>query len=316
MLVSEDQTGRLGFDGAGLLVDVQVGYGLRRRLAAELSVLGGMFPATHGSAGGLLAPMGGLHIASSDQSVKVYAFGEVGPAFTGHFVRPQIRLATGVQFRAGRRFAVGPEIGYFQVFYPNGQLDSTDARALYLTIALSFAPSGSKPKPAESPRTVAFEPRPVEVEKVRVEERERVVHEPAPPQELSAELEQLLERAVPRSRVELLAPVLFRFDSDDLEPVGVAMLHEVVRALRARPEIQLVEIQGYADQRGGSEYNARLSQRRALCVQQWLVAHGVAPERLRVSGYGADDPVEPGGAERAHAQNRRVVFRVLREGKR
>ena len=51
--------------------------------------------------------------------------------------------------------------------------------------------------------------------------------------------------------------------------------------------------------------------RRAAAVIAWLVAHGVAPERLRPAAQGASAPVEPGSDEDSYAQNRRVVFRVV-----
>ena len=59
---------------------------------------------------------------------------------------------------------------------------------------------------------------------------------PPPPTPPSGDLDKLLDAALPmpeapKARVELLAPVLFKFASDELEPVGVAMLHEVAREL-------------------------------------------------------------------------------------
>src|SRR5688572_31839443 len=53
-----------------------------------------------------------------------------------------------------------------------------------------------------------------------------------------------LFRSGSAARVELLAPVLFAFDSDQLEPIGVAMLHEVAHTLRERNDIRLLEIEG------------------------------------------------------------------------
>jgi outer membrane protein OmpA-like peptidoglycan-associated protein len=123
---------------------------------------------------------------------------------------------------------------------------------------------------------------------------------------------ELIERTLPGpTRVELLAPVLFAFDSDTLEPIGIAMLHEVANTLRDRTDIKLVQIQGYADERGDAEYNRALSQRRAERVQAWLVEHGVQAERLTVEPRGASSFVEAGQDEGSHTQNRRVIFRVL-----
>jgi outer membrane protein OmpA-like peptidoglycan-associated protein len=129
------------------------------------------------------------------------------------------------------------------------------------------------------------------------------------------ELNELLDRALPptrEDRMELLAPVLFAFDSDTLEPVGVAMLHEVASLLKSRPDIELLAILGFADKRGSSEYNLQLSTRRAERVRAWLMEHGIAGERLTVQNLGATGFVETGETETEHEQNRRVIFRVLR----
>jgi outer membrane protein OmpA-like peptidoglycan-associated protein len=89
------------------------------------------------------------------------------------------------------------------------------------------------------------------------------------------------------------------------------MLHEVASALRERPDIALLEIQGYADERGDDTHNEQLSHRRAERVREWLVAHGIADSRLRVAAHGARGRIESAGDEAAHQQNRRVVFRVI-----
>ena len=58
------------------------------------------------------------------------------------------------------------------------------------------------------------------------------------------------------------------------------MLHEVARELARRPDLELIEIQGYADSRGSNEYNQRALEPARQRVFDWLMAHGVAPERL------------------------------------
>lgn len=126
---------------------------------------------------------------------------------------------------------------------------------------------------------------------------------------------QLVDRAVPgrTDQVELLAPVLFAFDSDALEPVGIAMLHEVARELNKRPDLELIEIRAYSDARGSAEYNRALAERRGQRVRDWLIEHGVAADRLSIAPLGAAEPVEAGDGEAAYEQNRRVVFRVVRK---
>jgi outer membrane protein OmpA-like peptidoglycan-associated protein len=90
------------------------------------------------------------------------------------------------------------------------------------------------------------------------------------------------------------------------------MLHEVAATLRERTDIQLVQIEGYADRRGDVSYNEALSARRAERVREWLVAHGIAAERLTISPRGEGALLEPGSDASAHLQTRRVVFRIVK----
>ncbi|HEX6277832.1 MAG TPA: OmpA family protein [Polyangiaceae bacterium] len=90
------------------------------------------------------------------------------------------------------------------------------------------------------------------------------------------------------------------------------ILTELVRLLAVRLDIELVEVQGHTDETGTTELNRRLSEARARAVVAWLVAHGVAPERLVAKGYGKEQPIADNTTEAGRAQNRRVVFRILR----
>jgi outer membrane protein OmpA-like peptidoglycan-associated protein len=274
---------------------VEAGYALTPWLDAALDVTTAAFPAPR-TTGGLLSPSAGLRVSVPATSTRPYLQLDAGPGFTGTLMRPMFRVYAGLELQASNAIALGPRVGYAHLFQTNGPGDSTDASFLFLGIALSFWPGGRQ----------HLQPV-VQVRREHTVEVHEVVRElpPAPP---SDALNELLDRAVPASRVELLAPVLFRFDSDQLEPLGVAMPHE----LEQRPDIQRLEIQGYADQRGSVDYNQALSRRRAERVQEWLVTHGVDPSRLTIAAEGASSPVEAASSEAAREQNRRVVFRVLR----
>jgi len=304
MMVSTDQVGRLGYDSMGLLGGVQLGYGLRPWFAVQLAMAGGSF-FSKGQSGGLLVPAIGVTAMLPGGLVAPYAFFDVGPGFTGELTRPFLSFGGGLDFAVSRALGLGPALGYDQLFQSDAPGSSTDARFLWFGLSLSFKPNAA-PEPS-----MRHELRVHEVTHT-TEHARWVSREPPPPlPDPSPELLRLIDDAVPTSQVELLAPVLFRFDSDLLEPVGVAMLHEVARELDKRPELELLEIRGYADSRGSAEHNLALSARRAERVRTWLIEHGVDEARLRTAPEGASSFVEPGSTESEHAQNRRVVFRVV-----
>jgi outer membrane protein OmpA-like peptidoglycan-associated protein len=298
-MVSGDQAGRLGYDQPGLVLGLQVGYALLPWLEPQLGVTASGF-ASDQRTGGLIAPVGGLLVGTPGRSIRPYIQLDGGAGFTGPIVRPFFRAGLGVDFRIATAFTIGPLLGYGQVVHPNEPGNSTDARFFSFGASLLFRPA--QPGAAVPPRRV------VTYEHVRVAAPPAP---PPPPAEPSEELLVLMEEVLPSRKVELLAPVLFKFDSDELEPVGVAMLHEVARELTRRTEIERIEIQGYADSRGRTEYNQELSERRGRAVRDWLVAHGIDAGRLQVAARGASEFVETDDSEPSHEQNRRVVFRVL-----
>jgi len=65
-------------------------------------------------------------------------------------------------------------------------------------------------------------------------------------------------------------------------------------------------VAGYADERGSSEYNLALGQRRAKNTKQALVAAGAKDGQISVVSYGEEKPVATGHDESAWAQNRRA----------
>ncbi|WP_410217768.1 peptidoglycan-associated lipoprotein Pal [Paracoccus sp. (in: a-proteobacteria)] len=73
-------------------------------------------------------------------------------------------------------------------------------------------------------------------------------------------------------------------------------------------------VQGHAEETGTREYNLALGARRASAVQEYLVAQGVAPGRIRTLSFGKERPAETCSDEACYAQNRRVVTVVSESG--
>jgi len=116
--------------------------------------------------------------------------------------------------------------------------------------------------------------------------------------------------APPVKKKIVLRGVHFDYDKSDIRPDSRPILDEAASVLRENPEVR-VSIEGHTDSRGSDEYNRELSYRRANAVYRYLVAAGIAPERLEVIGYGESRPVASNDTEAGRAQNRRVELRLL-----
>jgi outer membrane protein OmpA-like peptidoglycan-associated protein len=112
--------------------------------------------------------------------------------------------------------------------------------------------------------------------------------------------------------------------SATLDDTDRAALSGVAKELSGHPEVKLVEVQGYADERGDDGINLQLTRARASAAVEFLVANGVARTRLRGAGYGSRCPADPacqgaGGPASCHdpsslQHDRRVAFVVLESG--
>jgi peptidoglycan-associated lipoprotein len=72
----------------------------------------------------------------------------------------------------------------------------------------------------------------------------------------------------------------------------------------------LVLIEGHCDERGTSEYNTALGDRRAKATMNYLVSRGVPAARITVISYGEERPVCGQHVAECWAKNRRAHFRV------
>jgi peptidoglycan-associated lipoprotein len=104
-----------------------------------------------------------------------------------------------------------------------------------------------------------------------------------------------------------LKPVFFEYDSADLTPAAKSALDENAGVLK-KYGAWVLTIEGHCDERGTPEYNLALGERRAVAARTYLVALGVAADRLRTVSYGKEFPFDAGHDEGAWAKNRRAHF--------
>jgi len=104
--------------------------------------------------------------------------------------------------------------------------------------------------------------------------------------------------------------VFFELDQSQLGEEAQAALSENATILQQNTDVR-IEIQGHADERGTTEYNIALGQRRAKSVQDYFVAQGIAPSRLKVVSYGEEKPLTSGANETAYSKNRRCEFVII-----
>lgn len=120
--------------------------------------------------------------------------------------------------------------------------------------------------------------------------------------------EEMREREMRASREAFLNEhIYFPYDSSELSARAQAQLRNKADWLRKNPGLTAI-IEGHCDERGTTEYNLALGDRRAESVKQFLVNMGIAPTRLLTISYGEERPIDPGHTEAAWAKNRRVQF--------
>jgi peptidoglycan-associated lipoprotein len=114
-------------------------------------------------------------------------------------------------------------------------------------------------------------------------------------------------RIVPGSEQDFVVNVgdrvYFDFDQYAVRTDAQPVLAAQSAWLNRYPAVQ-VRIEGNCDERGTREYNLALGARRANSVQEFLVAHGVAPARIHTISYGKEKPVDAGTGEEAWQHNR------------
>lgn len=100
--------------------------------------------------------------------------------------------------------------------------------------------------------------------------------------------------------------VYFDFDSYAVKDEYQPTLNAHARYLKSRQEARHILIQGNTDERGTSEYNLALGQKRAEAVRRSLSLLGVPDSQMEAVSLGKEKPLATGHDEDSWAQNRRA----------
>jgi peptidoglycan-associated lipoprotein len=101
--------------------------------------------------------------------------------------------------------------------------------------------------------------------------------------------------------------VHFDFDKYEIRSDAARTLEASASWLKANSKVQVL-IEGHCDERGTSEYNVVLGDRRAKAAMNFLVSRGVDSRRFVLVSYGEDKPQCMQGGEKCWAKNRRAHF--------
>lgn len=116
--------------------------------------------------------------------------------------------------------------------------------------------------------------------------------------------EDLTQKAIEKGH---LYTIYFDYDKYTVREMDMDFLTKNAKWLGINPDIK-VRIEGHADERGETDYNLALGDKRARSIRKYLEDMGIGANRLDVVSYGEEKPAVNGQGEEAWAKNRRAEF--------
>ena len=173
----------------------------------------------------------------------------------------------------------------------------------FLLAAACILAAACKPKP---PKTTA-ETKSVTTETSKAPETAVKPPSTAPPGEVGTE--PLSGDVAAINRAGYLKDAFFEYDKSDLRDDARAALSADAEWLKRYRSVQFL-LEGHCDERGTSEYNLSLGDRRANAAKEYLVSLGVDASRIKTVSYGKERPFCTDSSEDCWQQNRRSHFLV------
>lgn len=118
---------------------------------------------------------------------------------------------------------------------------------------------------------------------------------------------------VQRDKIVIHEKIQFETDKATIKPESSALLDEITQVITDNPQIRRLSIEGHTDSTGSNAHNQALSEQRAAAVQDYLIAHGIAGDRLSSRGWGENRPLEDNTTPEGREANRRVEFVILEQ---
>lgn len=120
---------------------------------------------------------------------------------------------------------------------------------------------------------------------------------PPPPAAHVPTLQELFDAAV--------KDAYFDYDKADVRTDARDALTQTAQFLRSYPQMKVV-IEGHCDERGSTEYNLALGDRRAAAAKQFLTSLGISADRMETVSYGKERPFCSASTDECYQQNRRA----------
>lgn len=117
------------------------------------------------------------------------------------------------------------------------------------------------------------------------------------------------------NNIQLIMPgdITFATNSANINPSFNDVLNSVALVLKKYNKT-VVQVAGFTDNTGGTNYNQLLSQQRAQSVANYLMSQGVNSNRFSIAGYGESSPVASNSTAEGRAKNRRVQITLQPTG--
>jgi len=136
----------------------------------------------------------------------------------------------------------------------------------------------------------------VVMEVEQIEEEEEIIEEEA-----------IIEEKAMAREVFKSENIHFDFDKSSITPAAREVLRRKATFLLNNTDVSIL-VEGHCDERGTSEYNLALGDRRAKAAMDFLVDMGVEPSRVSTISLGEEQPLDSRQTPSAWAKNRRAHF--------